>query len=316
MTLAPLVITLLVTTFVGSAPEEASAPTPPSYGDNACVQCHENLPGRLSAIVEEWKHSVHYLNNIACDNCHGGDANVRRDQFDSEDKFKKRSHLERDSGIFTLHRSGQRFTSTVRGRSVSYFCGKCHARIKEKHLGSPHGGLGNPTCLFCHGETGHAIQDPRPDIMDARPQSEGGRCATCHRAATMEVVANIKKILVKADTQLAAGIEQYNWLEAQGYKNLALQDIHQHNRETLSQLRQTFHGFDMREINSFALAITDNAERTKQTYDLIVGLRRTKARQAMVGLCVTAFLLAFAALLLYYRRALPEHRPPATPPNE
>ncbi|MHC4511564.1 MAG: multiheme c-type cytochrome, partial [Planctomycetota bacterium] len=44
-----------------------------AYKDNACVSCHQNLPGKLSAIVQEWRQSIHFQNNVTCDGCHGGD---------------------------------------------------------------------------------------------------------------------------------------------------------------------------------------------------------------------------------------------------
>lgn len=307
MTSILLAAALLFASSSGSTGEEAVAPGADDYRDNACITCHENLPGRLSGVVQEWKTSIHSQNKVVCDGCHGGDADVRRDQFDSDDAFKERSHLRRDSAFFIMGRSSERFISSVRGRNVSYFCGKCHAKIKEKHLGSPHGDLGSPTCLFCHGGNAHRIQESHIDIIDPRPRSQGGRCATCHRTATMETVADVKTILINAQDQLSTSSEQYAWLEKHGYKNLALEQMYHHSKETLSQLRQTFHSFNMREINNFASAIKGNAEQTKQTYDMIKGLERAKARQARIGTGVGIFLLAFAGLLLCYRKVVLGH---------
>jgi hypothetical protein len=271
-----------------------------AYKDNACVSCHQNLPGKLSAVVQEWKQSVHFQNNVSCDGCHGGDPAVKRDQFENEDVFKDRSHLRRDREFLLISRTDSPFTSAARGRSVSYFCGKCHSNIKEKHLGSPHGDLGSPTCLYCHGMGSHAIQESTVEIVDARSRREGGRCATCHRAATMETVSNIYHILVNAQLQLENSSKLYDWLEAHGYKNLAMDKMYHHSRETLSQLRQTFHSFNMREINEFASSIGTNAELTQETYNLIESLEAVKVRQARLGISSVLFLLCFAGLLLIY----------------
>ena len=226
-----------------------------TYKDNACVSCHQSLPGKLSAVVQEWKQSIHFQNNVACDGCHGGDPSVKREQFDSEEVFKNRSHLRRDREFLLISRTDSPFTSGARGRNVSYFCGKCHSNIKEKHLGSPHGDLGSPTCLYCHGVGSHVIQESTAEIIDVRPRGEGGRCAICHRAATMETISNIYHIMVNAQRQLGSSSKLYDWLERHGYKNLAMQKMYHHSRETLSQLRQTFHSFNMREINEFASSI-------------------------------------------------------------
>lgn len=273
-----------------------------TYKDNACVSCHQNLPGKLSAVTEEWKQSIHFRNNVACDGCHGGDPSVKREQFDSEEVFKDRSHLQRDREFLLMSRTDSPFTSAVRGRSVSYYCGKCHSNIKEKHLGSPHGDLGNPTCLYCHGMGSHAIVESTPEIIDERSRREGGRCAICHRAATMETVSNIHHIMVNAQLQLENSTKLYDWLEAHGYKNLAMEKMYHHSRETLSQLRQTFHSFNMREINEFAGSIGANADLTQETYNMIESLEIVKARQAKLGISSVLFLLSFAGLLLVYRK--------------
>jgi len=273
-----------------------------TYKDNACVSCHQNLPGKLSVAVEEWKQSIHFRNNIACDGCHGGDPSVKRDQFDSEEAFKNHSHLNRDREFLLVPRTQSLFTSAVRGRAVSYFCGKCHSNIKEKHLGSPHGELGNPTCLYCHGRGSHAITESSPDIIDVRSRREGGRCAVCHRAATMEAVSNIHHIMVNAQSQLENSSKLYDWLEAHGYKNLAMEKMYHNSRETLSQLRQTFHSFNMREINEFASSIGTNAELTQETYNMIESLSLAKSQQAKLTILSVLFLLSFAGLLLIYRK--------------
>lgn len=304
-------ISILFTTVLlasGQHGPVAPAQTAPA---SACLRCHEDLPGRLSQVVADWQESVHHDNRVSCENCHGGDAGVRREQFDTDDAFKKRAHLTRDSEFFSMSRSVSRFTGTARGRSISYFCGKCHANIKEKHLGSPHGDLGRPTCLFCHGRKGaHGIRPAHIDIIDPRPKSENGRCAICHREATMETVATVKNILLDAEVRLAKASDQYAWLETQGYKNLALEQMYHHSRETRSQLRQTFHSFNMQEINNFASAIKDNAERTQQTYDLINNLAQAKVTQARIGVAVGLFLLIFAALLLAYKKTMLAHHEP------
>jgi len=288
----------------GRDARDTSVTTTPAdaYKDNACVSCHQDLVGRLGTIVQEWRQSVHFRNNVACDGCHGGDPSVKREQFDSDEAFKNHSHQQRNRELSLVNRPDEQFTSAVRGRSVSYFCGKCHSLIKEKHLGSPHGDLGNPTCLYCHGQGSHAIVESRVDIIDLRSHSQGGRCAVCHRAATMETVSQVHNVLVNAEAQLKNASEQYGRLEAYGYKNLAMKKMYGHSRETLSQLRQSFHSFNMREINEAASTIKTNAQLTQETCDMIQALEAAKGRQASVGIMAVLFLLSFAGLLLSYRK--------------
>ncbi len=148
----------------------------------------------------------------------------------------------------------------------------------------------------------HAIQESSAEIIDVRSSSEGGRCAICHRAATMETVSNVYHIMVNAQLQLESSTKLYNWLQTHGYKNLAMDKMYHNSRETLSQLRQTFHSFNMREINEFASSIGANAELTQDTYNMIESLEIAKARQAKLGISSVLFLLCFAGLLLIYRK--------------
>lgn len=274
------------------------------FSQNNCVQCHANLPGRSSEIVElEWKHSVHFGAKVGCDGCHGGNASLRSEQFESDDAFKRAAHLERHADFLVMHSTEREFVSEARGRAVSYFCGKCHSDIKEKHLGSPHGDFGDPTCLYCHGQGSHRITEPSPEIIDTRSRAEGGRCSPCHRAATMEAVTRIKEILVTTEEQVAASTDLSADLTAWGYRNLSLEQARQNAAEVNSRLRQVFHSFNMREINNFAAEIRDGVERIGATHELVQRLKRQQRDQTMVGSAAVALLLIFSGLLVYYKHA-------------
>jgi hypothetical protein len=108
--------------------------------------------------------------------------------------------------------------------------------------------------------------------------------------------------MVNAQLQLENSSKLYDWLEAHGYKNLAMDKMYHHSRETLSQLRQTFHSFNMREINEFASSIGANAELTQETYNMIENLEMGKTRQAKLAISSVLFLLSFAGLMLIYRK--------------
>lgn len=271
---------------------------------NSCLECHRDLPGRSSEIVElEWKQSMHAAAGVGCDGCHGGNPAVRRGDYDSDEAWKRAAHLERDPEFLFMHRSGDLFVTPGRGRSVSYFCGKCHADIKEKHLGSPHGEFGDPTCLYCHGQGSHNIQDPTLDIIDTRGRRDGGRCSPCHLASTMETVTRIKSLLSETEQQIHRSGELYDQLKSWGYRNLELERLNDHSREVRSQLRQVFHSFNLLEISNFAGEINQTVQRTQATHEMVARLRSAQRRQARHGALVAAMLLVFAGLLVYYRHA-------------
>lgn len=148
----------------------------------------------------------------------------------------------------------------------------------------------------------HAIGESTPEIIDAGSCREGGRWAVCHQAATMETVSNIYPIMVNAQLQLKNSAKLYDWLETHGYKDVAMEKMYHHSRETLSQLRQTFHSFNMREINEFAGSIGANADLTQETYTMVESPEIAKARQAKLGISSVLFLWIFGALLVTCRK--------------
>ena len=295
---------------------QAGNPSPPPvpgdaadpYAGNNCVQCHRHLAGRSAEIVDlEWVKSVHYANKVACDGCHGGDAALKREQFPSEEAFRQAAHLARNPEFLLLHGGESGFVSRARGRSISYFCGRCHTEIMEKHLGSPHGNFGEPSCLFCHGQGSHAIEHPTIAIIDTRPRTEGGRCSPCHQANTMKVAGEIKEVLAKATDRIDASAEEFLELESLGYRNLSLGDLHHHTADTHSRLRRVFHSFNLREINELARSIESTAKQTDAAYDLVQSLHQARQRQAVMGLAAVVCLLAFAAFLVFYKHAYCEN---------
>jgi formate-dependent nitrite reductase cytochrome c552 subunit len=302
-----LTLTIALSTVALSEEEPAVAPAADPFAGNACVECHRDLPGRLSEIVTlEWGRSAHHAAGVGCEQCHGGEADLRRDQFESDDAWKEASHLQRDPELAFLVQSGDAFVSAARGRSVSYFCGKCHSDIKESHLGSPHGEFGDPTCLYCHGQGSHAIMPVTLDIIDTRGREESGRCSPCHLATSMATVDRIKALLEDTELQITASGEMYAELEGWGYRNLELEQLHHHAQQVRSKLRQKFHSFDMREINAAASEIQTTVDRTTATHEMISRLRSEQRRQAAIGTTVAFGLLVFAGLLVYYRHAFLE----------
>ena len=300
---------------VGSSMAAAPATAPAAPADfsegNACIQCHRDLPGRSSQIVDlEWKHSVHYAAKVTCDGCHGGNPAAQRAQFASEDAFKRAAHLDRNPEFLAMHQENAP-VSAARGRSVSYFCGKCHAKIKEQHLGSPHGENGEPTCLFCHGQGSHKITPASAQIIDTRGRSDNGRCSPCHRSGTMEAVGRIKQILINTEEQIKTSGKLYAQLEEWGYRNLELEKLHHHAQEVRSQLRQIFHSFNMRDINNFAGEIQGTVDRTTATYELVDRLRRSQRQQTLVGVAAVGLLLTFAAVAGLLQEEIPGDRTPS-----
>ena len=350
----PTIIALVVSSGApprGAAPPVESGGPEQWYVGNACVRCHRDQGGRLAEIVDlEWAKSVHYENNVPCESCHGGDASLTREQFSTEDEFKKASHLSFNSEfLFLRDRAGvgaarEDFTSYAckechadnrmeqqrgdphagsgsgiclwgryggvsmsRIRGIAYVCADCHTRAAEKHLASPHGSFGAPSCLFCHGNGSHAIPLATIDILDTRSREELGRCSPCHKPNTMTVVARIRELLEQTVRMIEASAAQFQDLKRMGYRNLALSEMHDHVDETLTALSEELHGSDIRAISELARSVKNLAKRTAYDHDLVLALQEARRRQTRVALEAAGLLLLLACMLVLYRRAFCKH---------
>ncbi|MBI4583284.1 MAG: hypothetical protein HY717_04595 [Planctomycetes bacterium] len=292
MNKAILLITSIVLASSSPAAAEdqslAHAKTPKTpveaYPKNGCIACHASLPGKLSQAVQDWSASIHFQNQITCDSCHGGDPDIA-------------GQPDNRQAIDSAHHSLKGFIHRPKPASkVSYFCGKCHVAIMEKHLGSPHGENTHPTCIYCHGH--HDIHSPTTGIINTE------RCTVCHDFKTAE---RIKGLLEDTEAQIQKIAEQAKWLEKHGYKNLALEEMHEHSKGTVTQLRIAFHSFNLRDINNFTNQITTVAEQTVRTVDLIQNKSQAAEFQTLIGLGVTVYLFLFAVFLMGYKRHFLNH---------
>jgi len=290
------------------------------YENNTpCQSCHggdTSLKREDFASDEEFKEASHLTFNAeflflrdrvdvgkargesisyACRECHGDD-NVQKRLGDP--------HGGPDASICLWGRDGG--VSMSRGRGIAYICGKCHAKAAEKHLGSPHGSFGAPSCIFCHGDGSHAIPKSNIDILDTRPREELGRCSPCHKPTTMNVVAQIRETLEQTAEMIVVSAAQFQDLQAMGYRNLALGEMHAHIDDIQATLREVLHGSDIRAINELARSIKHVAKHTAYDYELVLALQNARQRQTRTALAAAGLLLVLIAMLVLYRRAFCE----------
>lgn len=263
----------------GSAGLSAETEGSEARPGGGCIACHESAPGELSRAVLDWRQSVHAENGVTCDACHGGDPTVS-------------GRPDARPAVEAAHFSTEGFVHRPRPASkVSYFCGACHAAIKEKHLGSPHGENVHPTCIYCHGH--HNVRSPSTEII------EETRCTVCH---DFHNAGQIRKILEETQATILVLEEKRKWLEENGYRSLALEEMHHHTRSTVTQLRIAFHSFHLGEVMNFASQVQAVLEQTERTVEIVEGKERAKGVQTWVGLCVSLFLFLFAVLLMSYKK--------------
>lgn len=157
----------------GNAAEVQLAEAPPTqdrYAQSACVQCHRDQEGRLKEIVDEWTGSVHYENNVACRDCHGGDAALTRDQFVDERAFKEASHASFTPEYRFLRKRGGPNGEMVPDVSTSFGCKECHAWSTETGAGNPHQAPVPRECTFTR----------LGGLAVSRERAIAYICASCH----------------------------------------------------------------------------------------------------------------------------------------
>jgi nitrate/TMAO reductase-like tetraheme cytochrome c subunit len=128
---------------------------------DVCIGCHasEKIDPKYKDIPQKWEMSIHYLHNVSCHDCHGGDP--------------------KDASLSMSPQRG--FVGAPKYRDVPEFCGKCHVGILKNYLESGHGkalrstGKG-PNCVTCHGshKEEQYIQKANIDIINE------GLCSRCH----------------------------------------------------------------------------------------------------------------------------------------
>jgi hypothetical protein len=143
------------------------------YARNACIECHRQAGGRLAEIVDqEWAKSVHYENNVPCEQCHGGDATLLREDFATEEEYKAASHLTfHPEFLFLRDRKG---IGKAPETTISFACRECHDEDGKTRVGDPHRGGDAAACLFWRDG----------GVSSTRGRSIAYTCARCHPRAT------------------------------------------------------------------------------------------------------------------------------------
>jgi hypothetical protein len=150
-----------------------------------CVECHNNLTGKLQAPVSQWRSSVHHKAGISCSECHGGNPGINHKEKSKVARYKYIGYPKRDKVIKTCGRKG------------------CHTLQRFQFEAGPHyksvQKSGRPGCSTCHGA--HSIVKASGDIIKDKA------CSQCHTAKyAQEIVTSINSI-EKGISEVALNID-------------------------------------------------------------------------------------------------------------
>lgn len=133
-----------------------------TFKNNSCVNCHSRADGSAleGSRYYEWHMSVHKIEGVGCDKCHGGNA---------ASNDKKQAHL----GVLPP-KEGE---SRLNARNLPATCGSCHQPIMNAFVNSKHAqqlkmvNVG-PSCNTCHKHMGSEIIYSVEDLATV--------CSSCH----------------------------------------------------------------------------------------------------------------------------------------
>ena len=138
---------------------------------NACIDCHTFMGGDLAKPVSEWQGSIHQSQDITCDLCHGGNADLRLGNL------QEASSTQLNSLAKQAMYSVSDFVGAPSGQAQFDVCANCHPDVVKTYSGSIMGkaylqAKGGPSCTRCHGAHRNVI----PSVPEV--------CKGCHQDTT------------------------------------------------------------------------------------------------------------------------------------
>ncbi|MEW6128574.1 MAG: hypothetical protein AB1757_16160 [Acidobacteriota bacterium] len=225
-----------------------------AFKNNSCVNCHSRAEGSAleGSRYYEWHMSVHKIEGIGCDKCHGGNAT-------SNDK--KLAHM----GVL----SPKAGDSKLHPKNLPATCGACHqpimtAFVNSKHAQQLKGANVGPSCNTCHQHMGSEIIYSVEDIATV--------CSSCHDAnkGVMPRNPEISKKSVETLNALRRANGVVVWAEglikdAQNKKvNVSAEEVKVKNvREMLKDAKASWHTFTLDDTRKKADAVFEAGTRVK-----------------------------------------------------
>ena len=266
--------------FPGAAWSDASQPGFPGPASNekprieqtVCLQCHGTtlVPAAMRGIPREWRQSVHYRNNVACNDCHGGDP--------------------KNAALAMSPKQG--FVGVPKPKEVPQFCGKCHLGIMKSYLESDHGkallatGRG-PNCVLCHGS--HNIQPANLNIINEK------LCGVCHSYARAR---EIKASLLLTEEKTNEIDKNLKTLKA---GLIATGDEEKTLFRTQAEYRTLFHSVDVNLVKSKTAEFTKKLAALSQQVQK--GFQELKFRQNFAIFIMLIFIGLGIALFFLSRKS-------------
>lgn len=259
-----------------------------SRGISCSLECHEDVMKRLAtSAYKQWEESVHALNGVTCEKCHGGDPSAPN---------KDDAH----AGIIDPSYPN----SPLYYMNVPETCGKCHTQElinfkKSEHYFRLKGLALAPSCTTCH---------PAHSFGVRSPEEFRQFCSNCHSyekgIAPYDIPLKADKLLSRAN-ELKYGIqvltEEIHKAELNGTDVTQAEEHLQKATSLLDSLPVKWHSFNLANFEGTlqeAKAELRAAERSLKP--VTTPTPAQKAVEETPGFGIVSLLIAIA--LVYYTR--------------
>lgn len=169
----------------------------------ACVTCHEFLGGELAEPVAAWKGSIHQQNDITCDLCHGGNADV---EVENIAELSGQEFAEKQSLAMSKSHG---FIGKPSGKDQFDICAKCHDASVVRYASSIMGEAylddkGGPSCIACH-QAHHNVIPAVPKVCEGCHKDTTGYSQIDPMSVTAATVNELSRIRTRLAEEKAKG---------------------------------------------------------------------------------------------------------------
>ncbi len=247
LTIGFLTTLLMLVLTIGFIPQAASAST--EAEKNTCIECHGDKKflvqnKKLYDYFEQWETSVHFEEDVSCEECHGGNARA---------SMKVDSH---GTGV-----SAQDEASGIYFKNVTETCGECHGEILDgfkksehfEHVVAKKQEDQGPTCVTCHGSI-------NVEILDVN--SVAASCARCHNEESDNHPGNPEE--AKRVINRFLSISRYYRYLSHRIDPSESQAFFKDLDEKLDELSITWHTFDLKKIDTDTKAVLDHLKAKRE----------------------------------------------------
>lgn len=261
-------------------------------GVSCSVECHVDFIQRQAMEnYEDWKFSVHGVNDVTCDECHEGDPKSAK---------KENAHV----GLQT----SDVITSEVYYKNVPKKCRECHSQeydqmVQSEHYSALVKGKLAPSCVTCH-----QIHSAKVLRKEEFPIT----CGNCHSrevgVAPTDIPEIAKKLLNQSEDlgkEIIKVEEEINKAEAQGKDVIAAKQYLAQAKQMEESLAPLWHKFTLTKftenLDSGFTALT-NAEKAIGIKKEVVKPKGTPNYAIIGGIIALIVILAVIAAMIYKRR--------------